>query len=232
MTLAIISFLDESGPLSDAGLQQAFDSTRAIVPPGSRVEARAFDRTWLELSYTSPDGEPKFTLDDPDALPKPLSGAITVWIDDSLDNVELQTQQTAKALHQAIGARTTGIFDGQCHLDLTKDGKLASVQGLAIVTRRPDMDRDEFMQYYRTTHVPLAKRNSAPFHVRYTTFRLLERFGDFPGDACMLSENNASLEVMKKTLLELLHGEDEEDARKFVYYLVEYVGQRSLACNT
>lgn len=219
--------------MSDARLQLALDAVREIVPPGSKVEIRAFDKTWIELSYANPNGEAKFAVDDPDVLPILFTpSAAIVWISGSLEDVDLRAQQIAKALHQLLEARATGVFDGRLHKDPLDEGVHAPVHTLAIVTRRPDMDRDEFIQYYRTVHVPLAKRTCGPTLLTYTTFRLLERFGDLPGDACMLSEYSTSLEVMKKDLMDQLQGEDEEDAREFVHYFVEYFGQRMLSCTT
>jgi len=231
MPLAIISFFGDSrtAPVSDADLKRAWKLAQSVVPEGSKVEARALDRTFLHMRYPKPDGAPEVKLNDPASLPPPIAaGAITVWMDDALDNVELKTQQTAKALHEALSARTTGTFDARRHLDRVGNGTTPTLQALAVVERRPDLDRDTFMQYYRTHHVPLAK-SLKPRFVRYTTFRLLERIGDFPGDCVTLQEYPSLDELLTHLTTRTAKNDTAgDDIGNFIAQLVYNIGERTL----
>jgi hypothetical protein len=178
---------DASAPLPDEALRGALATVQGLAPRGARVEVRALDSTYIDMIFTDSTSAPAIKLDDGD-MPEPFSPAVaTIWFDDAMDNVEQKAQQTAKAVHEALKARGTGTFDTRCHLDLT-DGTMPPLQAVIFVFRRPDMDRDTFIQYFRTHHVPLAKSLSPRF-TRYTTNRLLEALGEFTADCVTLQEH-------------------------------------------
>ena len=187
MPVTVTSFFpaDTAPPLSDDALKAALATARGLAPKGSRIEVRALDRTYLDMDIPL-GGAPIVKINDGD-MPAPISpAAVTVWFDEAIDNMELKAQQTAKAVHEALGARSTVTFDTRCHLDLT-GGNMPKLQALIVVHRRPDLDRDQHIQHYRTRHVPLAK-SLGPRFTRYTTNRVLEVIGDFTGDHITFQE--------------------------------------------
>ena len=231
MPLVILSFFGDRAatPLSDVDLEQAFATGKRLAPAGCKVEARALDRTMIDITYP-PEGDPVIILDDPDRLPLPFSaGVVSIWMDEAIDNVELATQQLSRELHDALGAEGTGIFDTRRHLDLVGDGPIPMLQAFIIIERRSDLDRDTFMQYYRTQHVPLAKR-LGPRFTRYTTYRTLEAIGNFPGD-CVTTQEYPSLDELRKHLLTRTSDGDEavDDIRHFMSHVTYNIGERTLA---
>lgn len=229
MALVVMSFFGANEtPIADADLRRALETSRDIAPDGSRIEVRALDSVFLEIDFPAPDA-PLVNYEG-GAMPRPFAGAVaTVWLDDGLDNIELRAQETARALHRALGARGTATFDARRHLDLVKDEHAApGFQAVIVIRRREDLDRDSFIQYYRTHHVPLAKR-LAPRFTRYTTFRTLETEGDFPFD-CVTYQEYPSRDEIRAHMGNRLKTEDEahSDVGRFNRYLAYNVGERTL----
>lgn len=230
MPLVIMSFFGDGkhAPLSDADLQRAHETGQSLAPEGCKAETRALDRTFIDSHY--PAGEaPSIVLDDPERLPPPISsGAVSIWMDDAIDNLELRTREVAQALHEALGAVGTATFDARRHLDLVGQNPTPTLQAVAVVERRGDLDRDTFMQYYRTHHVPLAKRLKPRF-TRYTTYRTLETIGAFPGD-CVTIQEYPSLDELREHLRTRTSQGDSagDDVGNFITHLTYNIGERTL----
>lgn len=230
MPLVVTSFFQagSAAPISDADLASAYRIGVSLAPEGCRVEARALDRTFLDCRY--PEGAaPQVILDDPDRLPAPVSAAaISIWMDDGIDNLELRTRDVSVALHDALAAIGTATFDARRHLDLVGDGPAPTLQAVAVVEGRPELDRDSFMQYYRTHHVPLAKRLKPRF-TRYTTFRTLEKIGDFVGD-CVTIQEYPSLDELRQHLVTRTSDGDTagDDVGNFIAHLTYNIGERTI----
>lgn len=229
MPLLIMSFFGDAAkaPLSDTDLENAFSTGKKLAPAGCKVEARALDRTMIEIFY-QPDADPQIVLDDADRLPLPISaGVVSVWMEDAIDNVELVTQNLSRQLHDALQAVGTGTFDARRHLDLVGEGETPTLQAFVVIERRADLDRDTFIQYYRTQHVPLAKRLKPRF-TRYTTCRTLEKFGDFPAD-CVTIQEYPSLDELRQHLRTRTADGDEavDDIQHFMSHVVYNIGERT-----
>lgn len=230
MPLAVMSFFGSNdAPIADIEMQRALELTQRCAPEGSRCELRALDATFLELNYVSPDAAPEMAREG-EALPKPFAGAVaTVWFDDALDNVELRAQQSARKLHARLNARGTATFDARRHLDLVNDdNKTPPLQAVITIERRADLDRDAFIQYYRTHHAPLAK-SLGPRFTRYTTFRTLEIEGEFPFD-CITFQEYPSLDEIRAHMGNRLKNEDEakSDVGNFNRHIIYNIGERTL----
>ena len=231
MSVSIISFFPAqgSGPLSDDQLKAALKTAKDLAPAGSKVEVRALDDTYLEIDYPTPGSEPTVARAGMyGELPKPYAPAIvTIWFDDALDNLELKVQETAKALHGALKARGTGTFDTRCHLDLTNGGPPPKLQAVIVINRRTTLDRDQFIQYYRTHHVPLAK-SLGPKFTRYTTFRLLEAEGDFTAD-CVTFQEYPSYDEIVAHMNNRVRSDDtaHNDVGNFNQHIVYNIGERT-----
>jgi hypothetical protein len=219
--------------LSDAQLEAALATGRSIAPQGCRVEVRALDRSYLELLMPVAGQPPQITREDSDKLPPRISGGVlTVWMDEAIDNVERATHETAKALHDALRAIATVTFDGRRHLDLVGDGPAPGLQAVVVLERRRELDRDSFIQHYRVDHVPLAKQLEPKF-VRYTTFRVLEIIGDFPGD-CITLQEFPSLDAIREHMSVRATVGDvaSEDISKIARRTAYYIGERSFGAGT
>jgi hypothetical protein len=230
MPLVIMSFIGagEAAPMADAALQTAYDAAKDIAPPGCRVEARALDRTFLDCRY-SPGQPPRIIIDDMAGLPDPIAAAtVSIWMDGAIDNLELRTHEIATELHAALGATGTAIFDARRHLDLVGHAPSPTLQAVAVVERRRGLDRDTFMQYYRTHHVPLAK-SLKPRFTRYTTFRTLETISTFPGD-CVTIQEYPSLEALRQHLYTRTADGDAagDDIDNFIAHLTYNIGERMI----
>lgn len=230
MPLVIMSFFGDPSatPISDTDLKGAYKIGQSVAPSGCKVEARALDRTFID-SYYSPGEPPRIALDDPERLPPPIAaGAVSIWMDDAIDNLELRTREVSEALHKALNAIGTATFDARRHLDLVGDAPTPTLQAVAVVERRGDLDRDTFMQYYRTHHVPLAKKLKPRF-TRYTTFRTLEKIGSFPGD-CVTIQEYPSLDELREHLRTRTSQGDSagDDVGNFITHLTYNIGERTL----
>lgn len=232
MPLVIMSFFGPSDAalLEDTQLEAALATGRAAAPENCKVEVRALDRPYLQLLMPNVGEPPEIMLENSDRLPPRFSGGVvTIWMDDALDNIELKTQQCAKALHAALDARATVTFHASRHLDLVGDGPAPTLQALVVLERRAEMDRDTFIQHYRVGHVPLAKA-LAPRFTRYTTFRVLEIIGDFPGD-CVTLQEYPSLEAIRDHMSRRATVGDSasDDIAQIAHRINYYIGERTLA---
>lgn len=230
MPLVIMSFFGDgaAAPITDPDLHRAYAIAQSKAPDGCKVEARALDRTFIDNHYQR-GVPPTVIFDDPERLPSPISsGVISIWMNSALDNVEMRTREVAQALHDALDAIGTVTFDARCHLDLVRDGPTPTLQAVAVVERSADLDRDSFIQYYRTHHVPLAK-SLKPRFMRYTTFRTLERIGTFNGD-CVTIQEYPSLDAIREHLLTRTSQGDSagDDIVNFITHLTYNIGERTL----
>lgn len=229
MAVAVITFFPAGAPtpLSDDALTQALETARALVPPGSRVEARALDERFLEMAFAGPDAAPTVKRAGDGLAPPIAGGAVTVWLDDGLDNLELEARRTMGRLHEALKGAGSGTFDARRHLDLVGSGPAPAVQAVNLIHRRASLDRDAFIQYYRTHHAPLAKRLEPRF-VRYTTFRLLEALGGFSADAVCLQEFPSDEALQAHFAMRVRQGDEaHSDVGNFVDELVYFIGRRT-----
>ena len=228
MALAAIAFFPRggAGSLSDEALMEALAVAHRLAPPGSRCEVRALEETCLDIQVP-PGGPPRFTLEG-GPLPTPFArAAATIWFDNGLDNIELTAQQTAAHLHEALSGRGAGVFDVSDHIRPVAGSARAGLHVLATMTRRLDIDRDDFIQYYRTTHVTRAKA-AQPIFSRYTTFRLLESVGDLPID-CVTLLDYAARDALRKSLAPPPKSDRDpppSDLPRFVSRIVYNIGER------
>ena len=230
MPLTTITFFpaNRDAALSDIELKAALETVKGIAPPGSRCEVRALDDTFMEIKVP-PGGPPDYAFEDSGVLPKPFApAAATIWFDDELEDIEYVVQQTMKRAHEALDAKGSGVFDARRHLDLVKDGPLPKLQILCTMEKRPDIDRDAFIQYYRATHVKAAKTKKPAF-TRYTTCRQLEGVGDMPFD-CITVLEYASLDVLRDSLTQRLEpaaNPTPSDLPVFAKRIVYNLGERN-----
>jgi hypothetical protein len=219
----------DAAPLSDSELQSTLETGRSMAPEGCRVEIRRIDRSYLRMVFPAVGEPPEIALEQPDKLPPRIAGGVvTIWMDEKIDNVELRTQQVAKALHAALDAVATVTFDASRHLDLVGDGPAPGLQAMVVMERRGALDRDTFIQQYRIGHVPLAK-GLRPKFTRYTTFRVLEVIGDFEGD-CLTLQEYPSLDAIRQhmSVRATVGDEAAEDIAQIASRITYHIGERTL----
>jgi hypothetical protein len=199
-----------------------------LAPPGSRTDVRALDDHYMTLDIPSPPARPRVreSADLDDDLEARIAG--TIWLSDELDDLELVAANTCTQVDDVLGARTTAVFDSRVHLDLVGDGEQPAAYVLVPIARAAARTRDEFIWYYRTHHVPLAK-SVGPRFTRYTTHRVLHTRGDFGRDGITVQEfpSLAEIDAHVKTRIEP-SDVTINDLENFMSRVDYYVGDRAV----
>jgi hypothetical protein len=224
-----MTFFGGGTNLPDDRLREAKRVAEEIAPQGSRVQARALDEHYMRITLPAEGGRPEIVHADGLRGERDVAAAVVLWLSDSLDGVELEAKNAAERLDRELDAFGTGVFDARIHLDRVGGGDAPKAYAMIMNTRQQRHTRDEYIWYYRTHHVPLAK-DLGPAFLRYSTHRVLFSSSDFIQDAVTLQEF-PSLEALDGHVKTRIRPEDEgiNDIGNFIGQVDYYIGDRVLA---
>jgi hypothetical protein len=230
MPLTVMAVFGPTTPATDAELAEALTTARGLAPDAARVEIRGLDRHYMLL--TVPETTPEVRM-EPD-LPAERIGsiAVTIWLSDGTEVEEVAASLLVR-LEQAFAPEAVAAFHASVHLDLVPAGATQPPAfTFTINRRRPEHTRDQYMWYYRTRHVPLAK-SVQPRFVRYLTHRTLYERGNVFDDAITIQEY-ASIEEIDRHIKTRTAPSDStiNDLENFIGAVDYYIGDRLLVDST